>query len=110
MTTDDYVRLGLAEFLAQYCEEVGIKPGGDSMAFPDDRDLAHLNAFLEREVRGESNQAFVREAMLTLAAEDPEYWMSRNYWDWIAALPQPAQEVARGVVDLVDVAPLFFEA
>lgn len=33
MTTDDYARLGFAEFMRQYCEETGIKQGGDA---PDD--------------------------------------------------------------------------
>ncbi len=42
--------------------------------------LAHLDAWLEREVKDPGLAARYRAAMLALVAEDPDYWTRCSWW------------------------------
>jgi hypothetical protein len=41
--------------------------------------MRHFNAWLENYVNGDTCREEVREAMLTLAATDPEWWSCNSY-------------------------------
>lgn len=41
--------------------------------------LRHLDAWLDNQVHGDTCRAEVREAMLNLAADDPEWWSNNSY-------------------------------
>jgi len=66
----------------------------------DPRDVGHLDTWLDAEIHGDRNRAFVRSAMLALAETDPEYWWSQRYWNWIDfGLSIDVRDVANGKTD-----------
>jgi hypothetical protein len=43
--------------------------------------LKHLDAWLDREIDGDTCRSEVRAAMLGLVEQDPEYWGSQSWWN-----------------------------
>lgn len=42
--------------------------------------VRHLNAWLDEQINGDTRRDLVREKMLALVDDDPEYWGSQSWW------------------------------
>ncbi len=49
--------------------------------FFDRSTLAHLQAWLDEQIHGDSLREMVKVRMLNFSMEDPEYWSGQSYWN-----------------------------
>ena len=52
----------------------------DAAATRDPYTMRHLDAWLDKQIHGDSHRERVRECMLALVDQDPEYWGAQGWW------------------------------